>query len=281
MASDSARTLLSGLIDYAGLFPPASLDMAVAVRHYLSYAAGKEGWALGRFVAPAARLQELLKAAKGKPLNASAIVGPQLDEEIAMAQKAGVDTIEVKAATPAQIRSAAERLPEGITCYFEIPIAQDPRKIVEAIAEFGARAKVRTGGVTEDAIPGSRDVARFLEACVEANVPFKATAGLHHPVRSLHALTSDPDSPKAVMHGFLNLFLAAAFLRAGMERGQVVRLLEDQTADAFKFQAGSIQWRDESVDVDQIADARMNVGIAFGSCSFEDPIAELKTLGVL
>jgi hypothetical protein len=113
-----------------------------------------------------------------------------------------------------QIRGAAERLPAGITAYFEIPIAGDPAGLVSAIAEVGGRAKVRTGGETADLFPGPRDLGRFMQACAEEQVPFKATAGLHHPVRSLHKLTSEPGSDSIVMHGFLNVFIAAALLRS-------------------------------------------------------------------
>ena len=57
--TEALRTLLAGLIDYAGLFPPASLDMAEAARNYEAYRAGPHSWALGRFIVPSARLNEV------------------------------------------------------------------------------------------------------------------------------------------------------------------------------------------------------------------------------
>lgn len=281
MIHNSVRTLLSGLIDYAGLFPPAGLDMKTAVQNYLNYRKGEFGWVLGRFVAPVSSLEEVRAAAAGQPVGITALIVGDADAEIQAAKSAGVESIEMKAGTPAQIRAAAERLPEGLTCYMEIPLAQDPRKSVEAMAEAGVRAKARTGGLTVDAFPGSRDLARFLQACVDANVEFKVTAGLHHPVRSLQALSDEPDSQSVEMHGFLNVFLAAAFVRAGMESVQVVRMLEDQRPESFRFEEGGASWRDEYLDAGQLADTRKNVAIAFGSCSFDGPIAELKSLGIL
>ena len=56
---DALHALIDGLIDYAGLFPPAALDMAEAARNYASYAQGEYAWVLGRFVVPAARLGEV------------------------------------------------------------------------------------------------------------------------------------------------------------------------------------------------------------------------------
>jgi len=53
------ETLLAGLIDYAGLYPPASLDMRTAARNYVSYQNGPHAFALGRFIVDIARTDEL------------------------------------------------------------------------------------------------------------------------------------------------------------------------------------------------------------------------------
>jgi hypothetical protein len=68
------------------------------------------------------------------------------------------------------------------------------RQIIPALKEGNARAKIRTGGVTADVIPSVEQIAEFLAACAEANVPFKATAGLHHPLRSVQQLRYEPGS---------------------------------------------------------------------------------------
>lgn len=53
------RELLAGLIDYAGLFPPAKLPMDAAVANYARFRGEREAWMLGRFVCPVSRLAEL------------------------------------------------------------------------------------------------------------------------------------------------------------------------------------------------------------------------------
>ena len=53
------RALLSGMVDYAGLFPPAQLPLEKAVREYAVHLGGAEAWMLGRFIIPAQRLEEL------------------------------------------------------------------------------------------------------------------------------------------------------------------------------------------------------------------------------
>lgn len=274
---NSVRTLLSEAIDYAGLYPPVEIDASSAARNYLAIHKGPAAWALGRLVVPATRLGELRAASTSKSMRISATV-VQLDAELPLVEKAGVDTIELKAGTPAQIRSASEKIPANITAYYEIALAQDPRKCIEAIGEAGGVAKARTGGTTVDGFPGSRDLARFIEACVDQNVAFKVTDGLQHAVRGSYAL--DKAGP-VLMHGFLNIFLAAAFVRAGMEPVQVVKLLEDTNRKAFKFEAESVHWHDETLATDEIRDARTHVAMSFGVASFEEPLADLAAFKMI
>src|SRR5687767_12156988 len=73
MEPNSLRNLIERLIDYAGLFPPAALDMATAARKYAEYRESEYRWALGRFVVPVARLDEFEKAA--------AAISPKGDSE--------------------------------------------------------------------------------------------------------------------------------------------------------------------------------------------------------
>jgi hypothetical protein len=295
----STQALLTGLIDYAGLFPPAALDMPSAVRNYAAYRNGENSkyssysWALGRFVVPVGRLGEFEGAAadflRDDAWRLSALPGPEFDAEFGkigefnrrFAGKATIDTVEIKAETPETIQKAVRHLPDTITAYFEIPIDSSPLELVQTVAETGARAKVRTGGLAADAFPSSHNLARFIRACADEDVPFKATAGLHHPVRSVNKLTYEPDSASAMMHGFLNVFLAAAFAQNGMDIEALADLLEEKSPDAFQFEQGSVTWRGEMVVRGQLRNTRSLLAIAFGSCSFEEPIDDLKKLGLI
>lgn len=291
--------LLAGLIDYAGLFPPAGEDMRQALENYESYLNGADRRALGRFIVPFSRLGELEESGKdlmprGKraaPWRLSVLVPDdvrQAAEGIARfnrkhsstgkSGRAVIDVAELKASTTAAIAAQKRELPDSLTAYFEIPLAGDVTPLVKAIARAGARAKMRTGGVTPVAFPPSQQIIDFIVACYRGKVPFKATAGLHHPVRGERRLTYEPDSPAGYMYGFLNVFLAAALIYAGGTEATALAVLEETDPMAFVFEDSAISWRDARLRVDQLAKARAEFAIAFGSCSFREPVDELAQL---
>jgi hypothetical protein len=292
----SLQDLMTGLIDYAGIFPPAALDMNSAVRNYAAYRNGEYARFLGRFIVPAARLNEFERAAAEVEWGEetwllSALAGDGLDsdlkkidnfnERISKTRDALIDSLEIKVAHQSDIKEAMNLIPETLKAYFEIPIAEDPSDLVKAIAATGARAKVRTGGVTADAFPSSIELARFIKACAEEDVPFKATAGLHHPLRSFNKLTYDPDSGQALMHGFLNVFLAAAFSYNGMDVEELAELLDERSPESFQFEHGSVIWHGKMVVRGQLRNARNLFAISFGSCSFEEPIDDMKKIDLM
>jgi hypothetical protein len=301
MVPTPLRLLLAGAVDYAGLFPPAALDMAAAARNYAEYLGSAERWALGRFVVPAARLEELEIAAAALAPRApsseawrlAVLLGPAGEEQVralgefncrhaaAGAAAFSGDVVELKAESVEAIDRIARSLPPYLTAYVEVPIERDPTALIAAIGRAGLRAKVRTGGVTPDAFPAPRDLARFLRACTAASVPFKATAGLHHPLRDAYRLTYAPDSATGLMYGFLNVFLAAAWLRAGMSEADAERLLEERSAEAIRFSESGVEWRGRRLGADAIRRARGEAIVSFGSCSFTEPVADLRTLGLL
>ena len=248
MLARSLQTLLAGLIDYAGLFPPASLSMEQALANYARYRAGEHAWMLGRFVVPAARASEV--------------------PEDVPASVVGVD--EVKAETEEDVHRIGLEA-NGRTVYVEITDID----LIEHIAVHGLRAKLRTGGLTPDAFPSSVDIADFLRKCASWGVAFKATAGLHHPVRCVRALTYEPNAPTGTMHGFVNVFMAAAIL------SRAEAILSDDDAGAFAFDDDTASWRGHAVLTEDLARLRDGFAISFGSCSFEEPVSDLKELGWL
>ncbi len=304
----SLRALLGGTIDYAGLFPPAHLSLDQAIGNYARYRECPDTWMLGRFVCPAARLAELAPFAdlfqSGPPFAFSALGrgGNTLKELLAglRADLAAVDSfrdrhgahvaVEVlEVRLPAglhetSLREVGGAAPAGMQTFVEMPWGGDWRAALPRFLErlrdpsFGGRAgiKLRCGGLEASAFPSAEQVAFAVSAALRAGVPFKATAGLHHPLRRFDS------GLQATMHGFVNLFLAGALTRWRRDFGeeQARAVLEDEAPAHFSFDDDGASWRDQRASTAEIAAARQEV-LSFGSCSFDEPRDELRALGWL
>lgn len=289
------RALLSELVDYAGLFPPAALPMSEAVAEFAAHLDSADAWALGRFVVPAARLDELAADAarytrnRAEPWRVSALVGEPAEGDLGQIHSFNrrhvgtlvVDTVEGRASTPASIERRARATGKELALVIELPIDQDPTTLLAALRDFGARAKVRTGGVVAEAFPSTAQVARFIARCAQLGVPFKATAGLHHPLRGEQPLTYAAGAPCATMFGFLNVFVAAVMARQGLDEVGTARVLEERDPSSFEFDSDVLRWRDHPVALDQVREARRSFALSFGSCSFRDPVDDLRRLDLL
>jgi len=293
----SVRELLKGAIDYAGLFPPSNLSMSDAVVNYATYRNSNFSWMLGRFVVPVSQLPEFMQYAEdfmvrdSKNLwRLSALPGEDINQTVREIENfnreyAGsvvIDSLEVKVNTISKIDNTVSTLPEGLTAYFEIDTGDNFSDLVAKLSEKGQRAKIRTGGVTVEAFPSTADIIRFVRTCIAANVPFKATAGLHHPIRRYRPLTYESNAPQGTMHGFLNLFLMTGFLLEGFRPTLLEHIMEEEYDEVFVFDESGATWQGEFMLSTRSIERLRRVGIqSFGSCSFDEPVADLQKLGIL
>ncbi|HEY7854910.1 MAG TPA: hypothetical protein VIC32_00580 [Terriglobales bacterium] len=239
------RLLLSGAIDYAGMFPPAQLPLERAAANYTRYAAGENRWALGRFVVPASAVDTLKRRGSTPPL---AVVGSGIED-------CGEDG-----------------------AFVELnPAAPDFETMAQQVRAEGKRAKLRTGGVRAEAIPSLELVAYFLVTCARLGLGCKATAGLHHAVRGEYPLTYAADAPRAVMHGYLNVMLAAALLIDGSSPPAAEAVLALQSTDDLHFGENEIRWAGEHWSREMLVALRRQF-TGFGSCSFDEPLQALAAL---
>ncbi|MFB3852549.1 MAG: hypothetical protein ACE148_01855 [Vicinamibacterales bacterium] len=295
------RPLFSRLVDYAGLFPPSQLSMQAAVERYSDHRRGGHAWMLNRFIVPVARLAEFERALASLPpehsdsgpwrISAIGGRGSESDGRVVLdfnrrhgesARPAVIEAIELKVLSRQELEPAADLASEPLEVYAEVPSATDPEAWIAAAADAGLRVKVRTGGVTPEMFPPASDLARFVSACARRRVGFKATAGLHHALRAERRLSDDPSAAKVLMHGFLNLLLAASFAYiCGISTEQVEKVLEERSMSAFEFREDGVEWRGARVTRADFAAVRHSFAIACGSCSFSQPIEELSELGLL
>lgn len=285
------QAVLAGLIDYAGLFPPAGLGMAETVRNFAAYQASDASWALARLVLPVSRLQEFEGALAALPeverLGARFPITALLGSD-PVADLAAVCTfnerhvhggpcilsLEARVGSGEQVARLAGLVREDYELYCELPLDGDLTALVGQVGAAGAAAKVRTGGVTPRDIPAPESVLAFLAACATEGVPCKATAGLHHALRGDQALTYAPDSPRGTLYGYLNVILAATVLWQERSTEEAYRLLTLGRETAPTQDPSAIHWGGISVTRDEIVQARAEFLRAIGSCSFTEPLAE-------
>ena len=293
------RQLLRGVVDYAGLFPPAGLPMAGAVEQYARHREEPSAWMLGRFVLPAARLDEFEAAAASRlPRESaawwslSALLSSDIEEDLARVERfndrhrdarhgaALVDTVELKAHSVQDVAHASGVVQRQFDTFMEIPVAEDPADLVAAIGTAHAKAKIRTGGTTADAFHSTAQVIRFIARCIAHGVAFKATAGLHHPWRGEYRLTYETDADQGLMFGFLNVLLATAALHDGAEQGAAAAILEERRPQAVEFASDAVRVGGRVITAESLRRARDSM-TSFGSCSFAEPVRDLGAQGLL
>jgi hypothetical protein len=292
----AARAAFEGLIDYAGLYPPASLPLETVVRNFATYRSGAHGWMLGRLIVPVEKLAELEALARdagathdrGWPLSVlvggakASVANRDAIQSVAAAPESVVEiqSVEAVATTALEVAVVADAYPAAIDRFVEIPSDPDPAELIGAIGGHACAAKVRSGGVTDEAFPSPARLARFLTRAAAARVPMKATAGLHHAIRGNRRLTYAADSASTTMHGFVNVVLAATLLTAGrIDEGLAEALLDDDRPEVFKFGGRAGSWLNVVVTYTEIAHARRVLLRSIGSCSFDEPVSELAALG--
>jgi hypothetical protein len=146
----------------------------------------------------------------------------------------------------------------------------------EQVFSRPAGLKLRCGGVSPSAFPPPEQVAWVLCECRQRGVAWKATAGLHHPYRHFDAAL------QTMMHGFINLFGAAVLAHArALNEEQIRHIVADEESAQFLFDDEGFRWGDFSATTAEIATAREAFAMSFGSCSFEEPLADLRVLGWL
>lgn len=266
--------------------------MPAAVRNYSRYRSDDAAWMLGRFVVPVARLDEFASALRAESPSrepawqVSALLGADVVGDVARVVEFNghnphvcIDSLEARATTVDNIDLLGATPFEG-DVFAELPVNAHLEALVAACARAGVGAKLRTGGVTADAFVSSAEILRFMRACVSGGVRFKATAGLHHPLAGEYPVTYADDAPKATMHGYLSLFLAGALVRLGGSDEEILTLLDERDPTAFQMSSPGIGWRDRFFSAADLRASRDVSAASFGSCSFREPVDELRALSL-
>jgi hypothetical protein len=274
------RTLFAELVHDAAMFPPGNAPVPDAVASHLTYRSAWFEWLIGPLVVSDQKLAETGRADHGQqPLTVSVVNTGGAGGLLSLAHRPlpGLAVIAVETAlrdlddlagNAARVASAATELPERMRVYVEIPYAPGWERAVEEVEAAGLFGKIRTGSPDDAETPPYEQLARQLSVLVEADLPFKATAGLHHAWRSDGA---DPVRPR--QHGFLNLLAALEVLIEGADEPDAVHLLA--RADRHEVLDRITGW-DEGT-----AEKIRRRFVGFGCCGVLDPVSDLVGLDLV
>ena len=281
-------------------FPPAELPMEEAVSEYAGARSGPYAWMLGRFIVPASRIGA---AVRGLPLSVIVDAGADPRTWLSNVQRIlaqlaqrradramNVEALEVPLSPLLNLRETydagvgqlAASLQQcglrDLPAYVEAPRdarwAETVHGTMFALARHHLGAKIRCGGATAQAFPEPAELAAFLHAAAEERVPFKATAGLHHPIRHYN------EASGFTMHGFLNLLVASAFARSGAPIADLTDIAACEDARRFQIDAEGLKWNGRATSLAEIAAMRRDLFVGYGSCEFFRTSRRSSTTGV-
>jgi hypothetical protein len=270
--------LLERLVDDAAVFPPGNAPLPDALAAHERHRTAWYADLVGPLLLPASALPELLATAL-TPLPA---VGVIVDTGLtgladAFAAAGGVGDLaqfEVAVAKRGQdpqpgLRTllAEAGLGPDLDIYAELPLTWGLLGALDTLAAeraAGARIapKFRTGGLAAELFPTPIELAAVITACRERDLPYKLTAGLHRALRY-----TDPETG-FTHHGFLNVLAADVAAAGGAEVADVAELL------------GTADPRPVLATVEGHLDQRRPLWVGYGSCSIDEPLADLNGLGL-
>ena len=293
--NESLSALLGGLIDYGGMFPPAGLKLQAAVSHYDRERSGSDSSMLGSLVLPVVRLgafEELVLpylSRDQKPWKISLVLSEDAEADMNLVyafndkweHSMQVVAVEVLPQGPAAIDRIGTYVPPSVEVNFEVSIHEETELRLAMVSAGGFSAKMRTGGSRPEAFPSSENLARFLIAVAAAEVPFKAVAGLDHPLRCSRQIGTGRSGPTVSMHGFLNLAVAATLVfTQGAQLSETIDALDEQSPRAFEFTGAGLGWRGRRISLADLVSTRQNFLRSVTSCSLRDAVRELGELGL-
>lgn len=276
-SGDSIPPLFQGLFDDAALFPPASTPLREALPLHQGHLRSPHAGLVGAFVCASTRLAELSDAVADGDSGevAVSLTVPGGRSQLADALRSITDRSLLRLAA-LELPVPAAQLPQALDdlstvaatrecpVFVEVPVADLTAAITHQLADAGLGLKLRTGGTTAGAFPTGPVLAAAIGTAVRGGVEFKCTAGLHNAVAHL-----DPATGFA-HHGFLNVLLAVHAAQTGYA-------IEDQVTAS---EPDELARRLRALSPEAVGAIRAQFR-SIGSCSIDEPLADLQTLGLV
>jgi hypothetical protein len=271
----STAVLFGRLVDDAAVFPPGDLALEEAVPAHRRHRAGAYSSLVGTFVCTDDQLPSVSRLAGDEPLEVSVVIGGGaggIESAVGYARRTEnvrVRGVEIRLRDEDDLSRNAQRVAamcascvDDEEVFVETGLEGGWERALDVVAESGFCAKLRTGGLSAGLFPSAEQVAAFIAACLDREIAFKCTAGLHNAVRHTDPATGFEH------HGFLNVLVATRASLDGAAVAEVSGVLESQDgaslATAAREAAGARRWFR-----------------SFGSCSIDEPVQDLRALGLV
>jgi hypothetical protein len=277
------RSLFARLIDDAAVFPPGRAPLDRAVSDYQQRRRGPYADLIGPLLIPAAgagQLNEIMADLPIRhpiPVTLIARPGTPMDQvEIALSILRGTGGIALTGLEVAHQADWTHALKHDLPLAVEVGKDAAGRRaalssLVEAMDQaVDLRAKLRTQSVGEDPLPTAEELAGFVLGCVQRELPFKLTGGLHHAVA---ATAQRPGGGTEDQHGVLNVLLATHWALTGHELDDVAEVLLVRDPDTLVEALTAL--------TDEEVGAVRSRFTSYGCCGVLDPIRELVDLGLI
>ncbi|MEU0092358.1 hypothetical protein [Kribbella sp. NPDC006257] len=274
--------LFRHLVDDAAMFPPGELPLADAVAAHREHRQAPYAGLVGPFVCTDDNLMKVAAEAARtpEPLEVSVVItggAGGIEPAVRYGDRSAnlvVKAIEVRLRSEDDLSRNALRVVRACddcldeeNAFVEIGLDGAWERALDVVADAGYAAKLRTGGLDPSLFPTADQVAAFITACLDREVAFKCTAGLHNAVRHTAVDTGFEH------HGFLNVLLATRASLDGSSQDEVAALLENRDGEALAAKASELS-------EDQAVSTRRWF-TSFGSCSVDEPHHDLTALGLL
>lgn len=295
---NKSHPLFEGIIDYAGLFPPAKLKLPDAFNSFLALQKGEFSWMVNRFVCPANQLADLASLLQDQKPDAEffvSVIGDWADDFAEWESKLEINAQQMDSffrqtdglaeIAGLEIRIPSNKTPSAlhdlkafqhIDVYAEVPLNDQMAENLAAVAETDwIKAKGRTGSIHADQIPSPAALTEFLIQALDLELPFKLTAGLHEPLYHFD------DGVGANLFGFLNIMAAcSAHLQQTLTPAEFENILTQTTSNDAAIQTGGWSWGDYRFSAAEVESMR-DCFEGFGSCSVDEPVEGLKRINML
>ena len=269
------RTLFHALFDDAAVFPPGLVPLPQAVTDHDARQSTSHADLVGPLLLPVSAIKDFLRLQRPRQVDVALIGRPGIDLLLVGDALSRLDEDPGVTLTGVEIGWSPDwhqALSWGASLSIEVPGGSGQERALSDIQERPddpnpVQAKFRTGSTPDSPVPSPTELATFIRGCVDHDLGFKLTGGLHRAISHTTAEGED-------QFGFLNVIAAT---RWALAHGAEVPEMESLLSGRDPVPIMDIITRMSEADASVVR----AFFTAYGCCGVMDPIGDLAALGLI